>query len=460
MKRSTVLAVCILALTVMAASAQTYTELLSFDGNSAAGPVTPLTQGVDGDLYGTTAYGGTGTCFDGSGIGCGVVFKITPAHRFEIIYNFQAAISNYPINDLVLGYDGNLYGTTQGGEGSIFKVASTGNFATLHTFSGPDGADLLGGVIQGVDGNFYGTTGYGGTPSNSCPSGCGTVFKMTPAGDITTLYSFCPQNYCPDGEIPEGVLAEGSDGYLYGTTISGGLYKQGTIFKISRTGTFRLLYTFNGIPHGPGLILASDGNFYGRTPNGIYQLTPQGVVTVLPGSGGYYPPFMQGSDGNFYGTSVYGGNNYGYIFSTPLTGGNFSDLYTFLGYPNDGSMPAAGLAQHTNGVFYGTTFIGGNAPCNYGSYPGCGSVFSLDMGLPPFVTFLRGAGGPGRRFGILGQGFTSATSVSLNGTPVDFKVKADTFIAATVPAGATTGYVTVTTTGGTLQSNVPFRVLK
>lgn len=250
---------------------------------------------------------------------------------------------------------------------------------------------------------------------------------------------------------------------FYGTAYSGGLYKIGTIFRISPTGGFKLLYTFqnNNYPqlYG-GLMLASDGNFYGvETSSGLYRITAQGSFTQLPNPGNVANLPIQANDGNLYGTTQEAGSPPdGNVFAMPLNGSP-TGLHNFVGYPTDGSHPFNSLVQHTNGIFYGVTFSGGSSPCNY-DIPGCGTVFSLDMGLPPFVTFLRGAGGPGRRFGILGQGFTGATSVSLNGTPVDFKIKADTFIAATVPAGATTGYVTVTTSGGTLQSNVPFRVLK
>jgi uncharacterized repeat protein (TIGR03803 family) len=222
----------------ISASAQTYTELLSFNGTSAAGPKTPLTQGIDGSLYGTTYYGGTGTCL-GNGIGCGIVFKLTPKHEFEIVYNFPASDPS-PTNDLVLGDDGSLYGTTAAG--AVFRIAPGGAFTVLHTFTGGAGGGYLdGGVIQGTDGNFYGTTYSGGAPSNSCPSGCGTVYKMTRAGAVTTLYSFCPQNYCPDGKNPAGALVEGLDGNFYGTTQSGGLYQEGTVFKITANGAFRLV---------------------------------------------------------------------------------------------------------------------------------------------------------------------------------------------------------------------------
>ena len=449
----------------MAASAQTYTELLSFDGNSAAGPKTALVQGADGNLYGTTYYGGTGTCFDSAGIGCGVIFRVTRRHAFEVLYNFQSNGPTHPVYGLALGFDGNFYGIAGN---SIFKATPAGDFSVVYTFTGGTGGyGVYGALIQGVDGNFYGATYYGGTPSQFCPGGCGTVFKMTPAGVVTTIYSFCPENYCSDGENPWGTLVQGANGDLYGTAENGGLYKRGTVFRVSPNGKFTLLYTFQGNfsqPYPGGMILGTDGNFYGTTESFAYQVTPLGVFTdVSDLVDGNNPNLMiQGTDGNLYITTQEGGQYvyYGVILEMP-TNGKASVIHDFAGYPDDGAGPWGSLTQATDGKFYGDTFNGGEANCNYtNNSPGCGTIFSLDMGLPPFVTFLRGAGGPGRRFGILGQGFTGATSVSLNGTPVDFKVKADTFIAATVPAGATTGYVTVTTSGGKLKSNVPFRVLK
>jgi uncharacterized repeat protein (TIGR03803 family) len=459
-QRMRILGLCLLTVaTAIPASAQTYTELLSFNGNSAAGPKTPMTQGFDGSLYGTTYYGGTGTCFDGEGIGCGVLFKITRNGEFKVVYNFQENGIIYPENALTLGGDGNFYGTSPAND-AIFKITPAGSLTILLGFSGLDGDSPRGGLTQGTDGNFYGTTYQGGATSNFCPYGCGTVFKMTPAGVLTSLYSFCPQNYCPDGEYPEGTLAEGLDGNFYGTTVGGGLYKEGTVFRISPSGEFKLLYAFESSRPGGGLILANDGNFYGTVYDYSYlfEITPQGAYTALPGfsgSGASLP--VQGSDGKLYWPAQYGGNDYGTISEMPPAG-NPSTLYSFVGFPTDGSYPEAGLVQATNGTFYGTTFTGGSSTCNY-YVPGCGTIFSEDVGLGPFVAFVRSAGKVGQKFGLLGQGFTGTTSVSLNGTSASFTIKSDTLIVATVPAGATTGYVTVTTPSGTLTSNVQFHVI-
>jgi uncharacterized repeat protein (TIGR03803 family) len=446
----------------VSASAQSYNEIVSFNGNSAAGPNTPLVQGLDGNLFGTTYYGGTGTCFDGSGIGCGVVFTIVNG-KLRIVYNFQESGLAYPGNSLLLAEDGNFYGTAPTGGGAIFKITPGGTLSTLYQFNGSsEGAQPRGGLIQAADGNFYGTTEYGGASSAFCPSGCGTVFKLTPKGVLSTVYSFCPQNYCPDGEYPAGSLVQGADGNFYGTTIGGGLYKDGTIFRVSSQGVFKLLYTFPEYTYpAPGLILATDGNFYGATYYYAYQITRSGVFTELasPGSG-YLPNSpIQGNDGNLYGTTVRDGYyNLGVIFEMPTDGTSSTTLYNFSGYPSDGSYPFAGLVQATDGTFYGTTYTGGSSSCNFYS-AGCGTVFSYDAGLAPFVSFVRGMAKIGQTFILLGQGFTGATSVSLNGIPATFTVKSDTALSVTVPAGATSGYVTVATPSGTLTSNTLFYVL-
>jgi len=162
--------------------------------------------------------------------------------------------------------------------------------------------------------------------------------------------------------------------------------------------------------------------------------------------------FVEGTDGNLYGTALAGGvEGKGMVFKiTPS--GTLTTLYSFCAQDNcaDGASPYGGLFQATGGTFYGTTYYGGA----YGD----GTIFSLDMGLGPFVAFVRNSGKVGSNVEVLGQGFTGTTGVSFNGTPANFKVVSATYLTATVPNGATTGYVTVTTPGGTLQSNVMFRL--
>jgi uncharacterized repeat protein (TIGR03803 family) len=461
------------------AGAQTLTTLVTFDGsNGEAYPTMSLAQGVDGTFYGTTAGGD----FDN-----GAVFKLTPSGTLTILYSFCAQPcpnGENPYGGLVLATDGDFYGTTYTGGsntyyGTVFKVTPEGTLTTLHSFAGSEGSNPITPLIQATDGNLYGTTGSGG--GGCSPPGCGTVFKMTLAGELTTLHSF---DYV-DGQNPVGGLVEATDGSFYGTTYSGGAGEPlgtGTVFQITRAGRLTTLYSFcaqikcaDGANPGGGLVQASNGYFYGTTSGGgvgcgdsgcgtVFRIDREGRLTTMhrfEGPDGESPrgSLIQATDGNLYGTTLYGGvNGDGTIFRITAREA-FATLYSFCALPqcSDGNAPLAGLFQATTGNLYGTTAVGGGPQC---LGEGCGTIYSLSLGLGPFVTFVRAAGKVGQIGGILGQGFTGTTSVSLNGTPADFTVVSDTFIKATVPAGATTGYVTVTTPTGTLTSNLPFHVIR
>jgi uncharacterized repeat protein (TIGR03803 family) len=474
------------AATTIAAHAQTFTTLVNFDGTNGGGSFGGLIQGPDGNLYGTSIEGGANEY--------GAIFKVTPTGTLTTLYSFcptrDCTDGVTPSGGLVLGTDGNFYGTTAGGgtnnEGTVFKITAAGALTTLHSFSGADGAYPHATLLQTTDGSLYGTTAFGGNlncyVSPGDYLGCGTVFRMTLGGTLTTLHIFAGAP--TDGSIPNGGLVQGLDGKLYGTTSNGGTaqdgcfgYGCGSVFRMTFSGHTTLLHSFDetdGIGPNDSLLLANDGSLYGTTsgedmnyslgPGSIFAVTSTGNLTTLDsfnGTDGSTPwdSLVLATDGNLYGTTVYGGtgpcvnysapNGCGALFAaTPA--GVLTTLYNFEA--TDGAYPYGGLLQATNGTFYGTTYAGG--------VDRDGTIFSLDMGLGPFVTFVQAAGKVGQTGGILGQGFTGATSVSLNGIPVSFTVKSDTFIEATVPPGATTGYVTVTTPSGTLTSNVPFHVIK
>jgi uncharacterized repeat protein (TIGR03803 family) len=254
-------------------------------------------------------------------------------------------------------------------------------------------------------------------------------------------------------------LIQATDGNLYGTTWSGGNGSGGgTVFKISLSGKLTTLATVGGDPSG-ALVQATDGNFYGTTARGgtIFKMTPGGVLTTLNSDCCYlYAGLVQATDGNLYGTTFQGGNsnNTGTVFEVIPQTGALSTLYSFC--PDtlctDGAAPLAALLQATNGTLYGTT-TGGGA---YGD----GTIFSLSVGLGPFVEAVTYSGKVGNTIEFLGQNFTPSSTVSFNGTTSALvAVKSPTFLTATVPSGATTGSVTVTTSRGTLTSNKAFRVI-
>ena len=272
-----------------------------------------------------------------------------------------------------------------------------------------------------ADGNFYGTTPTGGANSTSSNDyGLGTVFKITPAGTLTTLHSFLLK----DGHYPEAALIQAADGNLYGTTSEGGANGYGTVFKITTKGIVKILHNFD----------YRDGGFL-------------------------YAGLVQATDGNFYGTAVAGGcpqsqsGDCGTIFKVTADG-TLSILHTFQAF-GDGSNPYAGLLQSTSGTFYGTASFGGLENCYDG---GCGTVFSLSVGLRPFVSLGSVSGKVGQIMQIFGQRFTGATEVRFHGTPATFTVRSDTYLTATVPAGASSGLVSVTVPGVSLQSNKVFRI--
>jgi uncharacterized repeat protein (TIGR03803 family) len=383
-----------------------FVTLHSFTGDDGAFPSAGLAQGSNGNFYGTTTGGGTNG-------GQGTVFEIGTNGTLTSLYSFAGgANGGGPDAALVEGSDGNFYGTTSGvnsnGNGIIFKMSPSGSVTNLYSFTGgTDGAGPSG-LVEGSDGNFYGTTVFGGTGSGNIEGhyGYGTVFKITPGGSLTTLYSFSGG----DGALPSG-LVRGSDSNFYGTAATGGLVTDGsgdaydgdgTVFKISASGSFTTLYLFtNGIDGSSpgGLVEGSDGNFYGTTTydrGTVFRISPGGSLTTLyyfaGGSDGAEPEaaLVRGSDGNFYGTTVSGGitnNNvfgqdgYGTVFQISPSG-SFTSLYSFTG-GEDGGKPS-GLVKGNDGNFYGTTIFGGT-PTTVAEEAE-GTVFRISMGLTSGTT--------------------------------------------------------------------------
>lgn len=461
----TAVLVCVVVAVAMAGAAycQTYTDLYNL-GTNSTDPLSPswigiFAQGRDGNLYTTSQAGGAFV----SGHQYGTVLQLTPSGNMTVLHSFDSTNGGIPNSGLTLGTDGNLYGTTTAGGlgwGTIFKITPSGAFTSLHSFNGTtEGTGPDAPPIQGLDGNFYGTAGDG---NNSV---FGTVYKMTPAGVVTIIYTFDSTNRYPNG------LVMGNDGNFYGTT-TGTSTGLGTVFKITPQGKLTVLHKFTG-PDGQDpigqLIQAKDGNFYGTTKVGgsgangvVYKMSPTGVYTVLHnfannGLGlGPVAGLVQATDGKFYGAA----------YSTPGVGpgliyqissdGVYTILHQFLSKNRDGATPMVPLIQHTGGTLFGDTYSGGlGTNCIT-----CGVLYSLDMALGAFVEFLppHSQGRVGKTIGMLGQGFSGTTNVTFNGTPSTFTVVSDTYLTATVPNGAKSGSIRVITPGGTLTSNKTFRV--
>lgn len=444
----------------IASPAQTFTTLASLSGDVYGALPGAIGQKANGGLWITTTAE--------SRAKCGTVLKLTLAGKLSKFSNFNCREGDQP-QGLALGIDGNYYGMTccggTGNGGTIFKLTPNAKLTVLYNFTldGSSGSSPVGTLVQGIDGNLYGATYSGGTVNSY-----GTVFKITSDGTLTTLYQFDFTH----GAQPYAGLVLAADGNFYGTTCTGGAAGQGTVYQITSQGNLTVIHSFGGHSRDPScpttsLTLGADGNFYGTTLQGgsnnygtVFRVTPTGGFTALHnflGTDGYGPVgLIQATDGNFYGTTAYGGADGidGTIFQMTPTG-TVTTIHSFN--HADGDNPTM-LFQNTNGMLYGITGGGGYYYCYYDQSYGCGTIFSLDVGLDPFVTTLPNVGSVGAPVIILGTKLKGIKSVSFNGTAAKFTVNSNSEIRTTVPVGATTGTVTVTGRDGTLLSNMPFTV--
>jgi uncharacterized repeat protein (TIGR03803 family) len=371
------------------------TILHSFGSGTDGSQPGQLIQARDGNFYGVTAAGGAN--------GNGTVFKITPSGVETVLYSFSASgvpDGRNPIGGLVEGGDGNFYGLTAFGGiyqvGVLFMVTPSGTQTYFYSFGrySTDGKFPTGSLVLGTDGNFYGTTSGGGTGGIDYANPEGTVFQITPLSAEKILYSF---SGAQDNDSSPVSLMQAKDGNFYGTTLDGE-YGAGTVFTITPQGAVTVLGSFGAHAldgQGPigELIEGTDGNFYGTTMNGgstytgtLFRVTPAGVITYLydfegdkTGTYGSTPMagLIQANDGNFYGTTALGGqNNTGIIYHLSLSG-VVSTLYSFgPSTGTDGARPAAPLVQATDGSLYGTTLSGGEYQQSNG--PPLGTVFKIN----------------------------------------------------------------------------------
>ena len=342
----------------------TFTSLHSFAITDGAAPSASLVA-ANGKFYGTTKSGGSGAF--------GTIFSIDSAGTFATIKQLGASDGHAPAASLILGSDSKLYGTTSAGGtsdlGTVFRIDYAGSLTTLHPFAGADGAYPVAGVVPGSDGNFYGTTEHGGTNGNA--SG-GTVFKMTPAGIVTTLENFGDASA---GYEPESGVMQADDGNLYGTTFWGGPGNFGMIFRLTLAGTLTIVHDFTGTDGSAPwakLIQLSDEKLYGTASRGgasqwgtAFSVTLGGTFSLLhsfDGTDGLGPRdsalVLRPADGLLYGMTEQGGTGLGNAFKM-TTGGTVTSLVAFT--LAQGAYPSDGLLLAPDGNFYGTTASGGAA---------------------------------------------------------------------------------------------------
>jgi uncharacterized repeat protein (TIGR03803 family) len=429
-------------------------------------PVAALINGGDGNFYGTTTRGGFSDC--------GVAYRITPAGAITILVDFTgvggASKGRAPSAALVRGPDGNFYGTTREGgasdAGTVFRLTSAGVLSTLVEFTGNQAASQgkapMSPLVPGFDGNLYGTTELGGARD------FGTVYRLTPGGEVSTVLSFTGADGSNEGSFPLSGLVRGTNGVFYGTTLRGGTRRIGTIYAITPAGVFASLVEFAGrgaadlgkLPLA-ALLQDDDGAFYGTTQRGggseegtIFKMTEQGEVTTLIAfdsdaevNDGGLPAaaLIKGSDGNFYGTTELGGaNNLGTVFRMDAAGEiTYMAEFTGIAGASKGARPISKLIEGSDGSLYGTTREGGagnfgtvfrittagvlstlaeftgGGPANRGSHP-AGPLLEGADGHFYGTTRTGGANGHGTVFRMSSTG-TLSTMVDFTGTAGPFK---------------------------------------
>jgi uncharacterized repeat protein (TIGR03803 family) len=515
-----------------------YTDWYDFQNCGALGcaplDLGRLTQGSDGNLYGTTLSGGSHAF--------GTIFVVTPTGTYNDLWEFDGVSGESPYGGLTLASDGNFYGAAAAGgsfnDGTVFRFTPPGTVTVIHNFNGTDGINPTVPPVQGKDGNLYGVTLSGTTYTITMPAGTfkqlpqnspptvyaplflasdgnlygvsayggtnndGTVFRMTtPGGAINVIHNFNGS----DGINPVGPLTQGSDGYLYGTALSGGANNAGADFKMTLAGKKMQTFSFDALSGttnndgaGPqaGLLAASDGYLYGVNQSGgangfgtIYQISVALKFTKLfdftasvgPVTGQLAATtLMQHTNGSLYGLTQEGGaagdgNFYG------LTAINFREILTVIGpiFVKPG-VPVQILGNnltHVIQVNFGAvqaqfqtnsdTLLTATVP--FAALDGPVSAI-FDTGLEfqtqsavhilPVILSLDPLSGPvGTPVNISGGGFTGATKVTFGGVRTgNFIVVTPSQIQATVPTGAKTGKVAVTTPNGSATSTQKFTV--
>jgi uncharacterized repeat protein (TIGR03803 family) len=502
------LAIAVLVLAVTASTsvhAQTFSVLHDFLGGNSADGCNPtysgiVAQGRDGNMYGTTENGGAPSFTNN----VGTVFQVTPAGALNVIYSFPSSETEgwLPFSGLTLGTDGNFYGTTYyyglpenvSYFGSVFQITPGGSRTYLYKFTGgSDGRYPTAPPIQGTDGNWYGTTQ--GDPRNP-----GSVYRLTPSGQFKSLHQFVL------GEMPEDPLVLATDGNFYGTTTGGGSASGGVVFKLTSAGKITVLNNFvqGDTPSVPiaGLVQATDGYLYGTTGQGNSQggTTSNGTVfrmKAIPSTPSYLHDFDQYPTGSDPQDTLLQHTN-GILYGDTISGGvpnvGCGVFYSW----NQGLKPFVSLlstsgkvGDHPNGIL-GQGFTGASAVFSNGvsaaftldtTYPDTYLTATVPSGatkgnvtvvtptgtltsnkvftvVPALLSFSPTSGTVGTSVVITGSGLTQASKVTFGGVKATaFIVNSDSQVTATVPTGAKTGKIAITTPAGTATSAKTFTVL-
>jgi uncharacterized repeat protein (TIGR03803 family) len=373
--RGWVMGVGLCCIVMQARAGIQFTTIASFNGGDGLGPIGKLVYATDGYLYGMAQLD--------TGPGYGVIFKVTTNGGITPLHNFTQFDGARPIGGMIQASDGKLYGATVVGDwenvvvkrGTLFSITTNAAFTSFLSFGATNGAAPYGPLVQASDGNLYGTTSAGGSGSE------GTCFRLGPGLNHQVLFSF-PAGIGLFG--PRAGLVQGPDGFLYGVAASGGVENVGGVFKVAISGlggepftVAPLRQTETGAGPLAPLSVGRDGYIYGTATQGgtngygtVFRISTNGNVNCLfsfNGTNGSRPDggVIQGSDGNLYGTTIYGGigftqgtrsSGYGTLFMLTTNG----VLTTLLQFDStNGAWPAAALLEMPNGVFYGSTQVGG-----------------------------------------------------------------------------------------------------
>jgi len=455
----------------------TLTSIYSFDLTHGGYPQGGITLGIDGNFYGT-AYQGGANHF-------GVAFKITPAGVYTELYDFQNTTDGaYPKVPPTQAQDGNLYGVTNNGTvATLYKLTTAGVFTVMANIASQSFSPLL----LGTDGNLYGTTLSGGTFNS------GTVFQFSPGTKLLkTIYDFHTE-YSPHGPLMQGV-----DGALYGTTSGGGTLSGGSVFRVTTAGVYKILVNFNSSPstngNAPfaGLVQGSDKFLYGVTSTGgtsaqgvLFKVSMTGTgfavlhnFETTTGDTPFATPLLH-TNGTIYGLAFHGGTKAPYGVAYSFTNSLLPFTETVMRKSAKEGTVVEMLGQgfkSATGVLFGTssaTFTATSGTYLTATIPPNATTASIEVlepsgnlltplkfkVLPGTSSFSPASGPVGTVVTINGTGLLQATAVKFGGIAATaFTVNSDIKITATVPTGAITGKISVTTPGGVGNSTTNFTV--